>query len=269
MKDLKCVLYRVVHRESGKDYVGISTAYEQRWQHHKADAARGGKTSCPKFHRALRKYGPDAFDWKVLAWTSCFSGAAVLEQLAIALGMGALNLTKGGEGSIGKVLSAESRAKISAAGKGRIPKNKGVPCSEQTKAKLRVSSAGRTHNRGRIHTLEAKANIQAAARRRQGVLRTEDEKKKISAGMQGHVVSDETKQKIGKAHRGKHVSLESRIKMSASHTGVKMSTEHVARRSAAQTGLKRSAETKAKISAGHKRRSEAKRLAAALTEGTQ
>lgn len=59
------------------------------------------------------------------------------------IGTGILrNLTEGGDGPSGKVVSAESRLKMSAAKKGRPAHNKGVPLSDAAKEKLRINNTG-------------------------------------------------------------------------------------------------------------------------------
>jgi len=117
----KCALYRVIHRETGRDYVGISVDYKRRWRVHKQRAARGDKSH---FYSALRKYGPCSFDWKVIAWTSCFKGGCQLEKLARHLGLGHYNMTLGGEGTLG------------------CPVNLGRKQTDETRAKLRACRAG-------------------------------------------------------------------------------------------------------------------------------
>jgi len=58
-------VYIIQHRESGKAYVGRSTDIRRRWSDHRLAAAQG-KRNYP-LYAALRKYGCEAFDWKVLA----------------------------------------------------------------------------------------------------------------------------------------------------------------------------------------------------------
>lgn len=61
---MNCGIYMIRHKESGKTYVGRSVDIKNRWNLHRRDAEMR-KNNSP-FHRALRKYGFDAFDWKVL-----------------------------------------------------------------------------------------------------------------------------------------------------------------------------------------------------------
>jgi len=57
-------IYMIRHKESGKKYIGRSTDVRNRWDLHKRHAEQH-KNNSP-LHRAMRKYGYDAFEWKVL-----------------------------------------------------------------------------------------------------------------------------------------------------------------------------------------------------------
>jgi len=98
------------------------------------------------------------------------------------LGTGILrNLTDGGEGSHGAVRSKETRAKMSAAAKGKL---KG-PMSDAEKLKRSIAAKGKpSHKKGKKsgpqHTAESKAKI-AESNRRRGC--SEETKAKISAGV--------------------------------------------------------------------------------------
>jgi len=58
-------VYYIRHKESGKGYIGQHNKPDpkRRWARHGCDANK--KSNLP-FHRALRKYGYDAFTWEVL-----------------------------------------------------------------------------------------------------------------------------------------------------------------------------------------------------------
>lgn len=57
-------IYLIRHKASGKSYVGRSTNIENRWDLHKRHTEQ--KRDRSPLHRAMRKYGYDAFDWIVL-----------------------------------------------------------------------------------------------------------------------------------------------------------------------------------------------------------
>lgn len=54
-----CGVYLLTHRESGKRYVGQSIDIARRWVNHRKCV--GGRLAA-----ALRKHGPDAFDWEIV-----------------------------------------------------------------------------------------------------------------------------------------------------------------------------------------------------------
>lgn len=59
-----CGIYMIRHRESGKAYIGRSVDIHARWHGHRHDAFK--RKTGNAIHRALRKYGAEAFDWLVL-----------------------------------------------------------------------------------------------------------------------------------------------------------------------------------------------------------
>jgi hypothetical protein len=110
------------------------------------------------------------------------------------LGTGILrNRTNGGEGSSGAIHTPETRAKISAAMKGKNSPNYGKTLSPETKAKLSAAQKGKT-------------------------LSTET-KAKISAAQKGKTLSPETKAKMSAAKKDTSRSLETRVKISESLKG--------------------------------------------------
>lgn len=106
-------LYIVTLRENGKSYIGWTDDIKYRWQRHKRDAFNGSKTY---FHRALKKYGPDAFDWGIVQAFDTEDEAKQAEIFWIAElntnhchgGFG-FNSTFGGDGSKGHKMTNEAR----------------------------------------------------------------------------------------------------------------------------------------------------------------
>lgn len=155
----KCALYRVVHKDSGKDYVGISCRPERRWKTHQRLAASGSQYH---FHNALRLYGPEQFTWKVVAWCSSFTGAQTLERMARHLGMGAYNMTLGGEGRKAPC-TEEHKQRISEAKRGR----KSYTMTEDIRANMSAAAKGRviTQEQREKLSLAAKCSPKAIAQR--------------------------------------------------------------------------------------------------------
>lgn len=57
------IIYLIIHKASGKGYVGLTIqTLERRWQYHLEQASAGHIKGTESLHAALRKYGPDAFE---------------------------------------------------------------------------------------------------------------------------------------------------------------------------------------------------------------
>ena len=111
----------------------------------------------------------------------------------------------------GRICTEETRQKCS----GRIPWNKGMSWSEETKTKISLSKRGMISNRkGCKLSEETKRKISEV---RKGKHLSEEHKKKISEKMKvvmlgnknplGHIVTEKTRQLIGKKHKGKIIPL--------------------------------------------------------------
>jgi hypothetical protein len=120
--------YLVRHERSRRTYVGITrSSLDARWKTHQRNARRGQKGS---LYAAIRKYGAEAFRVEAVASARTWEDLCSVERILIeqygsyrsALGY---NLTKGGDGAFGNVMSAEAKARIGAASRGR-PRPPGV-----------------------------------------------------------------------------------------------------------------------------------------------
>lgn len=196
------IVYQATLRGTDKYYVGITKkSLERRVSGHSADANRGSQNH---FHRALRKYGDENFEWQVRAVLPTQQESQIAEKILIALERPHYNSTAGGEGSIGYVPSVETRKKISIAGTGRKQ-------SAETIAKRIASTTGKKR------TPEARARMSASAKGRRA---TPQALLNMSAAQKGHPPTGP-----------KTFSQESRAKMSASRTGKKQSAETILKRS--------------------------------------
>lgn len=127
-----------------------------------------------------------------------------------------MNIRRGGIGSEGGIQSEETRAKISAALKGR-------KLSEEHKKKLlgrNLSKEGREKigdaHRGKIVLEEARQKISKARAKQIFSIESNEKRRKSCTGMK---LSDEAKRKISLANKGRIVSLETRKKMSETLKG--------------------------------------------------
>src|ERR1700680_4604804 len=107
------MVYSLICWVNGKEYIGISYREKRpgrRWVEHCSRARRGVKRP---LYAAIRKYGRGAFDVVHLADALTLEDARAIEQQLIAergtLFPGGYNLTEGGEGTIGRVVSPELR----------------------------------------------------------------------------------------------------------------------------------------------------------------
>jgi len=217
---MSCTVYSITHRASGREYIGITSGCaRKRWARHLWDGRRGRGT---RIARALRKYGKDAFDFKVEAEVSTFDEAKIAEKRAIAARRPAFNLTAGGDGTVGYVPGAETRAKISAA-------NGGPSARKSDAAKARCKTSEGRENLSRARTVPRTAATVDAIRERgrrrgmppgalaaavaanKGRKRTAEQCARIAASLRGKPLSV----KVRKARMGRRASPETRAKMTA------------------------------------------------------
>jgi len=95
------------------------------------------------------------------------------------------NHTNGGEGIAGFKASLELRQKLSTLRRGRVPWNKGVPCSIETRAKLSAI------NKGKQLSAETRAKVSANSASRRPEVRA-----KLSLAGMGHIPPKEVRLKI-------------------------------------------------------------------------
>ena len=70
------IIYKHTNKINGKAYIGFtSKSIDDRWNRHCKDARRG---STNVFHKAIRKYGKDAFDHEVIE--ECSTEEQALQQ---------------------------------------------------------------------------------------------------------------------------------------------------------------------------------------------
>lgn len=116
---MAAIVYLATNRINGKRYVGVTgngLAFRRR-QHEQAPNNK--RTTCRYFHAAMKKYGPGAFDWIVLSTRETFQEALREEVRIISEIKPEYNLTTGGQGSKGRVVSQEQKDHHSKVMKGR------------------------------------------------------------------------------------------------------------------------------------------------------
>ncbi len=169
-------VYAIVHRETGRRYIGSSKHIERRWDEHTRTLSRGTHHS-PFLQHTWAKYGPEAFDFVVVE-VCATSELRTREQIWLdwaraADGIHGFNMSSSTAtgwaskraqrasalartGAKRGPLSAEHRQKISKARTGRVfgPRDpsvgakiasalRGQPFTEERKAKISASNTGR------------------------------------------------------------------------------------------------------------------------------
>lgn len=240
-------VYVIVNNVNEKLYVGKTGNPDDRLRTHICAAKRGESGSI--LYNAMRKYGFDAFEMFLLETNESETTIFERERYWISTldtKRNGYNMTDGGEGASGAVVSAETRKKKSLATKG-LP---GHPCSDETKRKISEANKGKNRDdgqrkrlsialKGKKRSEEARARMSEAAKiRHKEKPHSQETREQIAETLRGRKSSEEAKTKIGNANRGKIVSSETRAKM-------------------AEAGFARtppSAETRAKMSASAKER---------------
>lgn len=176
-------IYPITNEVNGKYYVGqTSCAVEKRFKDHISSAITRAKRGCRYLQQAIRKYGPEKFSVQELATTSNEIEGDNLEILWIT-SLDAMNsrvgynLALGGRGARGVVWDEARRAKSSKAQKG-ISRGLVHVVTAETRAKISAGNMGRVSPlKGVSPSLETREKL---SRANTGKLRTEDTKRAIS-----------------------------------------------------------------------------------------
>lgn len=197
-------IYVIVHRDSGRWYVGQSKNIEKRWATHRSDL-RSAIHVNSRLQNAWTKYGEDAFDFAVLilapVWMLNDLEQAYLDDPQTSQ----FNIGKDAtSGMRGRTHTKECRDMISKIQIGRKQ-------SPDTVAKRIASNTGRK--------------------------RTPEQRARMSESMRGRTKSPEHRAKIAASLRGRKApprSAEHAAKIGAAQIGRKLSPETIAKRTASR-----------------------------------
>ena len=136
-------IYRAVNKVNGKIYIG----FDSNWPHRKNSHKCYHKEAKNKFHRAIKKYGWDNFDWEIIYQSKdMLHTLNVMERYFIKQYdsfKNGYNSTLGGEGSFGKKQSEYNRKMLSESRRGAGNTNYGKSASEETRRKRSETLKGR------------------------------------------------------------------------------------------------------------------------------
>jgi group I intron endonuclease len=232
-KGVECI-YCFYNPATGKSYIGMTTNEPQRHFAHYRRFLQGARTN--KLYNSMRKYGWDAFEYRILAVKPEGASDQWLvnaERLAIAMYdsyRNGYNMTPGGE--VSSMLNPEVAKKNADARRGR-------PMPEEVRAKIRASNTGKTASEETRQRMSAagkgrKQSAEHAAKRGLAVRGAKN-------GMYGKQFSEEHRAKLRLAQAGENNGMhgrkhseETRAKMRALKIGRPLSEEHRAKLSAAQ-----------------------------------
>jgi group I intron endonuclease len=212
-------IYKITNTVNGKVYIGKSVDPAVRWSKHVSNAKRKPKDQFFYLQASIGKYGENSFRLDIIDECKDAESAYSREIYWIdyykstnpKIGM---NLTAGGDGTLGHTVSAEAREKISKANKGRkmpewlrqklIAVNTGIVRSEETRKKMSAHQVG-------------------AGNHQYGKPTSEEQKRVASKTHKGRIISKETKSKMRasaiKRFAQSPMSKESRQKISAARVG--------------------------------------------------
>ena len=157
-----------------------------------------------------------------------------------------VNLTDGGDGTIGRIVSDETRRKMSKLLRSYYEKHPKVGYTPNEATRQKISQA----KKGIPISAAQRAILIECNRNR---VYSEETRRKMSESHKGIPCSEVTKQKISDVKRGK-MSAENRMQISMRRKGVKASAETLEKLRKSHLGNTASDETKRKMSESQKRR---------------
>lgn len=164
------------------------------------------------------------------------------------------NLTDGGEGPTGILVTEEKRKRLSGKNNGMYGKTH-TPEARRTmseKSKAHADSPG-VRKEMSLRAREALSNPEVRRKISEGVLRsmTDERRKKMSESRRGKKRSPESIRRSAESNTGKKRSQDTKDKISAGNKGKKRSEEVKRRKSEQMRGRKASQETRRKMSEAH------------------
>jgi group I intron endonuclease len=209
---MKSYVYKITNLVNNKTYIGKSNDPHDRWIRHLQQAnLKEDNVNFSIIHKAIKKYGENNFNFEIIGEFNSELEAFEAETYFIDLysshiSKNGYNITLGGEGISGYKHTEESRQKMSIAHTGKI-------ISPETKKKMSDSHIGENNYFfGKTHSEEVKQQLREI---NIGKSLTEETKQKISQGNieywsthehpnLGRQLSQEHINKLSKANTGEN-----------------------------------------------------------------
>ena len=197
-------VYCATNKINGKKYVGFSSRpIGVRISVHKYDASSGEGYL---FHKAIRKYGWENFEWKILLDDVDICDLGYFETFFVKkLGTkvpNGYNLTDGGEGVPGRIVSPELRKKISESNRGKKKSETHKRnMSEAAKKRIRTPEEKEAILKG-LNRLDVRKKISESQIGKKK--HTEESKRLLSLSQKGRKHSEETRRKISETKKKQH-----------------------------------------------------------------
>lgn len=135
-------IYKAINKNTGKIYIGFDSKWPRRKYNHETDAYKINHNAYNTiFHNSIRKHGIDSFEWEIvfqspdLKYTLNHMEEYFIKYYNSHHLDNGYNMSFGGQGSLGRIVSAETRKKLSI-------KNTGKIWSEDQLETLRKSKRG-------------------------------------------------------------------------------------------------------------------------------
>ena len=196
-----CGIYIIENKVNGHFYIGSSKSLSVRINDHKS-SLRCNKHSNNHLQKAYNKYGQEHFSFNIVVYCSerhrIFYEQRFLDKYWDN-GVSCYNIAKIADSPMsGKRHSSETKAKLSAKGKGR------------KQSPEHISRRSATHI-GKHRTEQAKETM---SKLKKGTRLSEEHKQNIVTSLTGRYHSEETKAKMAAAQTGKRASAETKAKQS-------------------------------------------------------
>ena len=221
-------IYRITNKINNKVYIGSSINLSRRKTDH-FSTLKNNRHRNSHLQRAFNLYGKDNFYWEVVEYVQTCEST---EETLITLEQKWMDKLQAYDDSYGYnicpvagrankgICTEETRRKLSLAGIGRIPWNKGISVPLEIKIKISNSLKGRIAvNKGKTISEETRKKISEASKG------NTYSKGKVPWN-KGVPLSEEQKLNLSEKNKGKTASEETKTKMSLIRKGVDKSEEH-------------------------------------------